>query len=451
MQSSPRRWLIPGLAAGLLLFFVVAFLILGLSAIVFKRRAVEPTSLQAGWVDPVSQIDVERVSPATALLKLGGKDDITAINSALRGGDVESAYSLIVLSQRLPDEERIGSLLLVGKRYAADGNVNEARDVYRQINLIAVLSPTLSDFIRADALLQAGEELIDLELVNEAVVTLNQARSIAFHSVYLKPAHRKLILDRLIPAYSALGIGRDAWEELEVVLLDPSGSDDLPPAAEGNPVLGTLASGTQVDPGVQTVQTERERQATALAEYVRDRGGKVSGALVEDLAAALLVEDARRQGVYQADMLQTRQLVDKIALMEDRVDWLTLKYSVALQAQGLSLVPAWEQQLGGIQSELAKARQDLYALYGDQIVTLPDVSQVNLAWLELFRLELEMGRLGFYPNYPEEQLIAKLKEATENLMADGIDQSMRVDTVSEEDRPMFVLVEGTDYGKGLMP
>ena len=84
-------------------------------------------------------------------------------------------------------------------------------------------------------------------------------------------------------------------------------------------------------------------------------------------------------------------------------------------------------------------------------MTLPDVSQVNAAWLELFRLELEMGRLGFYPNCPEVQLIAKLKEATEDLMADGIDQSMRVDTVSEKDRPMFVLVDGLDYGKGSMP
>ena len=449
MQS--RRWLIPALIAGLLLFFVVAFLILGLSAIVFKRRAVEPTSLQAGWVDPVYQIDVEQVSPATALLKLGGKDDITAINSALRGGDVESAYSLVVLSPQLSDEERIGSLLLVGKRYVADGNVDEARKVYRQINLIAVLSPTLSDFARADALLQSSEELIDLELVNEALVTLNQARSIALHSVYLKPAHRKLILDRLISAYSALGVGREAWEELEVALDSGWFDDDTSSVEAVRPVLGGLASEEQVDLEVQTVQTKRERQATLLAEYIRDRGGKVSKALVEDLATALLVEDATRQGIYQAGILQASHLADKIALMENRVDWLTLKYSVALQAQGLSLVPAWEQQLGSIQSELAKARQDLYALYGDQIVTLPDISQVDRAWLELFRLELEMGRLGLYPNYPEEQLIAKLKEATENLMADGIEQSLRVDTVSEEEHPIFVLVDGEDYGKGLMP
>ncbi len=85
-------------------------------------------------------------------------------------------------------------------------------------------------------------------------------------------------------------------------------------------------------------------------------------------------------------------------------------------------------------------------MYGDWIVTLPESSKVNRAWLELFRLELEMGRLGLYPNYPEEQLIAKMKEATKTLMAEGIDQAMRVDTVSKGEFPTFVLVDGASYG-----
>ncbi len=107
--------------------------------------------------------------------------------------------------------------------------------------------------------------------------------------------------------------------------------------------------------------------------------------------------------------------------------------------------------MGTIQSELAKARQDLYALYGDQIVTLPESSQVNRAWLELFRLELEMGRLGLYPNYPEAQLIAKMQEATQKLMSEGIDRSMRVDVVSAGEHPMFALVRSENYRKGVVP
>ena len=450
MRSSRRKWLMPAVIAGALVFLVVVLVILGIFSLLVKHRSAGGSDLQVEWVDPVHQIELSRLSAATALLRLGGKDDITAINTALKEGNVESAFSLIVLSPQLSDEERIGSLLLVGKRFASDGATNRAKLVYRQINLISVLSPTLSDVSRADALLQSGESLTALGATQEAVTALNQARALALDSMYLKPAHRKYLLDRLIPAYTQLGFGRDAWEELEVSL-EPGGAAQLTTMDAPDPVLSKFATEPYVDAEVLEAQTDRERAATLLADYIRDRGGKVSNALVEDLATALMVEDARRQGIFAAGMLQTSQLSDKIALMESKVNWLTLKYAVALRAQGMSLVPAWEEQVGTIQSELAKARQDLYALYGDQIVTLPDLPQVNRAWLELFRLELEMGRLGLYPNYPEQQLIDKMQEATRMLMEEGIDRSMRVQTVSRGEHPVFALVNSESYAKGAMP
>lgn len=446
MRFSPRKWVLPAIIAAVFIIFIAAFLALGVFTVLSRRRSAEVSPLAApgAWVDPIAQIDINRVAPATALLRLAGKDDITAINSALKEGDVESAYSLVVLSPNLSDEERIGSLLLIAKRYTANGS-DEAQGVARQINLIAVLSPTLSDFTRADALMQAGEQLLALKLPGEALGAFNQARGIALHSVYLKPAHRKHILDRLIPAYSALGLGRSAWEELEVAL--EAGSFAQKPEVEVvAPVLSKLELKEYVHPDVQTAVVDRQRQATALAEYIRDRGGKVSQPLVDSLVKALLVEDARRQGVYEAELLKTTQLADRTALMQDWVNWLTLKYAIALRAQGVSLMPAWEKQLGAIRSDLTKARQDLYAFYGDWIVTLPETSQVNRAWLELFRLELEMGRLGLYPNYPEEQLIAKMKEATQTLITEGLDQSMRVATVSSGESLSFILVDGASYG-----
>ena len=122
--------------------------------------------------------------------------------------------------------------------------------------------------------------------------------------------------------------------------------------------------------------------------------------------------------------------------------------AVPLRAQ----MPAWEQQLSAIQSDLAKARQDLYAYYADQIVTLPDASAIDRAWVELYRQELEMGRLGLYPNYPEQQLLAKLRESTLKLMAAGRDQSLRLDVVlGTAEHPMFFLADGPDYGKGYVP
>ena len=164
-----------------------------------------------------------------------------------------------------------------------------------------------------------------------------------------------------------------------------------------------------------------------------------------------MVEDAKRQGAYEAGLLQAAQLADKINLLKARVHWLTLKYGVALKSQGISVVPAWEEQLGTIQSELAKARQDLYGLYGDQIVALPDASKIDRAWVELFRHQLEMGRLGLYPNYPEEQLIAKLHDATQILITAGKDQSLRVDTIPDASKPVFILVDTADYSKGVLP
>ncbi len=144
MRSGPRRWVLPALIAGVFIVLIVAFLALGVFTILFKRQSAGSWGLPAGWVDPISQIDVNRVSPATGLLRLAGKDDITAINAALKEGDTESAYSLLVLSPALSDEERIGSLLLISKRYAMNGNASEAQEVYRQINLIAVHTPTIT-------------------------------------------------------------------------------------------------------------------------------------------------------------------------------------------------------------------------------------------------------------------------------------------------------------------
>jgi hypothetical protein len=451
MQSSQRKWLMTALAAGTVFFVAVGLLSIGSFIVLSKRRSAEPSSLQITWEDPFSSVALTQVSPSTGLMGLAGMGDVTAINTALRSDQVDSAYSLLTTGTRLTDEERIGSLLLVGKRYAAANNVAMARLTYRQVILIATLSPALSDFARADAFSQAGEELAKLKQVHEATIALNQARTVALYSAYLKPAHRKLVLDRLVPAYSALGSGREAWDELEIAL-KPGGKGQISAADPTDSVLGQLAKRDVALPQVQSAQTDREEKANALAEYVRDRGGKLSDSLVSGLGAALTVEDAMRQGTYEAGILQATTPADKIALLAGRVHWISLKYAVARRAQGVSLVPAWEEQLSTIQSDLAKARQGLYAYYADQIVTLPDESAIDRAWVELYRDELEMGRLGLYPNYPEQQLLSKLREATLKLMAAGRDQGLRVDTVlGSAEHPLLFLADGPDYGKGLQP
>ena len=88
-------------AAGVVLLVTLGLVSLGVYAVLSKRRAADTVMLQVDWQDPVSQIDRARVAPATALLTLAGNADLTAINNALRQGDLDSAYSLITLSSRL--------------------------------------------------------------------------------------------------------------------------------------------------------------------------------------------------------------------------------------------------------------------------------------------------------------------------------------------------------------
>jgi hypothetical protein len=140
-------------------------------------------------------------------------------------------------------------------------------------------------------------------------------------------------------------------------------------------------------------------------------------------------------------------LLEKVAIAWHKVRWLTIKYQVASSGYGLSLVPEWEAQVAKIQSELSKAYEDLYALHGEQVIALPEADAIDRAWAEVLRREIEVGRLGLYPNYPEEQLTAKLKEATEKLIAAGQGRSLHVDTLSQDNVNIFILASDESYGQ----
>jgi hypothetical protein len=140
-------------------------------------------------------------------------------------------------------------------------------------------------------------------------------------------------------------------------------------------------------------------------------------------------------------------LLEKVAIAWHKIRWLTIKYQVALGGYGLSMVPEWEAQSAEIQSELSKAYEDLYALHGEQVIALPEADTIDRAWVEVFRQEIEVGQLGLYPNYPEEQLTAKLKEATEKLIASGQDRSLRVDILYQDNVTVFILTSDEFYGQ----
>ena len=166
-----------------------------------------------------------------------------------------------------------------------------------------------------------------------------------------------------------------------------------------------------------------------------------------NLAQALRTEDEARLSFYNTEPAEPPMLLEKVAVAWHKVRWLTIKYQAASGGYGLSLVPEWEAQVAEIQSELSKAYEDLYALHGEQVIALPEADAIDRAWVEVLRQEIEVGQLGLYPNYPEEQLTAKLKEATEKIIAAGQDRSLRVDILYQDNVKVFILTSDEAYGQ----
>ncbi len=107
-------------------------------------------------------------------------------------------------------------------------------------------------------------------------------------------------------------------------------------------------------------------------------------------------------------------MADRLALLYDKVDWLTIKLRAARGAYGVSLVPAWAPETEAIQAGLAGAYTDLINGYGQQTDTLSSAEAVA-ARVELLREGVLWSRLGLFPGQAEEPLSVQLTEASSEL------------------------------------
>lgn len=446
-MKSVRKGLFFILLAGFLLFVLAGIVAFGAYFFTSRREVSLST-----WGNPIARLETRNVKPALSLLPLAGVSSAEAFNQAVGAGELESAYAILVFGLDLSERERLGCSLLLARRYAEAGNTTKAKLCYRQASTIATLNPILSDFTRADAYLQAGYGLASLKEQGEAELNYDQAYTIALYSPYLKKAHRKFILDRLAIAYRAVGESQKAEQALtqSVALdLEAGASSEVELTDQDRKfLLGRPEEPTPMPQEVTEAEAARRKAAYNLSNYLLSTLKPPPASLTTNLAQALQAEDKAKLNFYSAKPTEPPMLLEQVAQAWHKVRWLTIKYQVASGGYGLSLVPEWETQVAGIQSELSKAYEDLYALYGEQVITLPEADTIDQAWVQVLRQEIEAGRLGLYPNYPEEQLIAKLKEATEKLIATGRDKSLRVDTFSQNHTNVFILVNDESYGQG---
>ena len=134
-MGSIRKWLFFILASGFLIFVLAGLVAFGAYFFTSGREV----SL-AAWSDPIDHVKTENVKPALALLPLAGVPSSEAFSRALGAGELESAYAILVFSLDLSERERVGSFLVLARRYAEAENATKAKLCYRQASTIATLS-----------------------------------------------------------------------------------------------------------------------------------------------------------------------------------------------------------------------------------------------------------------------------------------------------------------------
>jgi hypothetical protein len=156
-------------------------------------------------------------------------------------------------------------------------------------------------------------------------------------------------------------------------------------------------------------------------------------------------EDSIRADFYAS--AGNLSLPDSLALLHDRINWLTIKLRAARGAYGVSLVPAWDGQQEAIATDLAGAYTDLINGYGKQLDTLDPVEAAT-ARVELLRQAVQWVRLGLFPDQgAEDALSRQLAEASRDLWLRQGGVGLNIVNQTERGLPLYLLT-GSDARQG---
>jgi tetratricopeptide (TPR) repeat protein len=402
-----------------------------------------------GWRAPQDALTDRPIVPQLGLLPVANVPD--ALEYAVANAEWVTAYAILISDHHLDDAKRLGWVVLLGQRLRIADELDLAVLCYQQAMDLAILSPTLSQTRRADALLAAGKGWATLGQVDKAVESYDQVLTIAVAGSQVQPAHRLQWLESLEQAFDALGETERAAssrQQIEALRQQPAGPPvPVPPA----PIDLGLAALAPTDEALLALTEARRQAAQALIDWFASQespgasDGDAPPDLVARLGQALQAEDQARMDFYQAQLEQTVAPKERVALHRAIVDWLGLKAQVAMRFTGLSVVPEWEVDAAAILSAISMAYDDLYLEFEDMAVALPDVSLISQGQLEVVRWALLMGRLGLYPNYPETQRVVQLDQISQDLIAAGQREVLYVTAIEEDASPQFRLVTAEGY------
>lgn len=441
-MPSNRRGLIWILLALVALLLVIA----AGSVVAYLVLRARPAAADTAWQDPVTAVAPDKIAPESALYSLAGASDWDTIDVALRRNQPDTAYAILTFSLGLTDAQRSGRLLSIADQFREAGDEKMARLVYQQVYDVAVLSPELSDPLRADALLSAGQGQAKLEQAEQAMTAYDQAYTIAVNSPYLQTAHRRDLLTDLAAACLDLGREDKVTQYREQLAALDQGATVSPAAILPDP-LGLVESQESVSSVDIGALEETRRQAGLAVLSVLETGQQPTAEQLAPLSQALQAEDQAKLALYRQELDATSQPGRRVDVHWAMLRWLELKYQVAMKGFGLSLVLGWEAQAADIRSELSKAFEALRFDYEDIATSLPDASLLQHGRYQVWRWLTITGRLGQYPNYPEEQMAAKLQEAARGMIAAGTVAPLYVDVRSSTLGLHFFLSPAATYGQ----
>jgi len=441
------------------------FLLLGGAALLFcfgvgalalnflgPRGAAVDTSK---WIAPQDQVDTKNINPEVALAILAGTSDAGSVDDSLAAGDFEGAFAQIAYSTEFSDANRVGTLLLLGNRYAAGKQNVKAAWMYEYAVYLATVSPTPSDLTRAQTLLEAAQGLKALNMDANARAALDQAFLIAQYSFSLPRDTRADLLEQIARAYQKFGATKQAAQARQI------GADTASLTSEdavntSRRVFRISPTDPPEYPELVTKLKERVFAARELLDALNLNPPKTEADLPEDLIRALgdklFEEDGLRSEYYTAQFDQAADASVQLGILRDKLRWLSIKYRIARGGFGISLMPEWEDQVKEIAQELNDSYDDYFAITEQQASSLDKVDEANRSTEDVLRAAMVAGRWGLFPQYDEVDLRARLDVVSQTLRDEQV-ASLRLDSFTRGNQVIYLLVPDELYsmGEGALP
>lgn len=431
-------------AAGLLLCIGVSALALNF----FGARS--PSVDTSKWLKPQEQVEVNKIAPGVALAILAGTSDSASVDDSLAAGDFEGAFAQIAYGTEFSDANRVGTLLLLGNRYAAAKQTSKAAWMYEYAVFLATVSPLPSDLNRVQTLLEASQGLKALNLESNARAALDQAYLIAQYSFSLPRDTRAEVLEQIARAYEKFGATKLAQDARQLARDTITLTDESAVNLARRPfrIQPTAPPG---NPEIVAKLKERVGAARELVDALNLNPPKTEADMPEDLVRALgdklYEEDALRLDYYVSQYDVSADASEQLGVLQEKLAWLAIKYRIAKNAFGISLVPEWQDQTQDIAQELNDTYADYFAITQQQAESLDKADEAQRSAEDTLRAALVAGRWGLFPQYDEADLRAQLDTVSQALRDEQV-ASLRLDSFLRGTLSIYLLVPDELYGMG---